>query len=74
MIYPNPASDHLNLLLLSALETEKTYEIINTEGKLLSKDHITTQSTSIDVSKLSNGLYLLRILPDANFIKFMVNH
>ena len=54
-IYPNPVSDALNVYLNTSI---KTIEIYSVQGKKL----ITMNETStIDVSRLSKGLYLVKI-------------
>ena len=48
-------------LFIDGLEEEATVQIINTEGKVMIKETITTSKASIDVSTLASGHYLCAI-------------
>jgi ELWxxDGT repeat protein len=55
-VYPNPANAELNI------ETTKDivrYEIIDLTGRLILSEMIQSNTGTIDVSKLQNGMYLL---------------
>jgi Secretion system C-terminal sorting domain len=54
-IYPNPASDILQIK--TNYENEETYQIFNSLGKHI----LTSQENSIDISHLSNGYYLVKV-------------
>jgi WD40 repeat protein len=54
-VYPNPATDYL---IVNGLENPSTYELIDVNGKTC-QTGITSQY--IDVSTLSQGLYVLRV-------------
>ena len=55
LIFPNPTSDKLNIV---PNEKEFTIEIFNMKGqKVLSENN----SIELDISNLSNGLYLIRV-------------
>ena len=58
VLYPNPATDIVNLKLPSSIRITKI-EIIDINGKPVKVQHI--NSLSIDVSNLSSGLYLVNI-------------
>ncbi len=58
-IYPNPAQDYLNIHL-SSFSGMFSYQIISIQGKvILSGD---SYSTSLDISNLPAGVYLIRII------------
>ena len=58
-IYPNPANTNI---IISSTYDFKTYEIVNTIGqKLLSGNIKGLSDESIDVSGLTNGIYILRL-------------
>ncbi len=74
-IYPNPATNDLTVTHLAA-KPNSTVTITGVDGKqLLSQKLVsgTTQST-VDISKLNNGVYILTINnSDINTIKFIKN-
>lgn len=58
IIYPNPASDYLTISNIEHLNINAIH-IIDTNGKTISK--ITSNYNAIDVSNLSNGIYIISI-------------
>jgi hypothetical protein len=58
IIYPNPTSDYLTISNIEHLNINAIH-IIDTYGKTISR--ITSKFNSIDVSNLSNGIYILSI-------------
>jgi hypothetical protein len=58
VIFPNPTSDYLTISNIEHLYIN-SIQIIDTNGKTISK--ITSNFNSIDVSNLSNGIYILSI-------------
>lgn len=56
-IYPNPVSEKLNISCHNHLE-DNPYEIFDFSGKLILQGLI--NSTSIDISQLNEGLYVLK--------------
>lgn len=72
ILYPNPATDVLNLNTTQGLENA-IYTIFSIDGKLLQNNKVT--SSTIDVSALSTGNYILRIVNngDIKTQKFIKN-
>ncbi|MBX7182721.1 MAG: T9SS type A sorting domain-containing protein [Bacteroidia bacterium] len=62
-VSPNPASDKLNLLLLSPQPTGHL-EIISTSGQLVESRNIQAGISTIDVSSLTNGIYYFNLVMD----------
>ena len=58
-VFPNPTNAILNFMLDKQLESELLINIVNVEGKIMKMKTI-TNSTSVDVSDLANGLYFVR--------------
>ncbi|MBO4645343.1 MAG: T9SS type A sorting domain-containing protein [Bacteroidales bacterium] len=58
IIYPNPTSDRL--YFVAEREQQVDVQIYSMDGKLLQKESMSTES-SIDVSRLSKGMYIIRI-------------
>jgi hypothetical protein len=57
-VYPNPAQDVLNISLSQAADFSIT--LTDVSGKLIQASHITGSSATIDMSKLQQGIYLLK--------------
>lgn len=70
--YPNPASNDLNIILSSKLETTYQLTLSNLNGKKVVDRKQTIQKglnhTSIDVSQIQSGFYLLAISLDGKNI------
>ena len=59
-IGPNPARNYLNIALPSA-HTQADVTITNIQGQVLQSMHVNTRYTSIDISELPSGMYLLNV-------------
>ena len=62
-IYPNPATEFINI---TGLENIKTVKIISAEGKIVST---TDNSDKINISKIPSGIYFVEIGTDRSTIK-----
>ena len=71
-VYPNPASDHLNIALKAEFKTSVELAIYNTTGQLVRKfskvNANNTNELRIDISDLTPGVYMLRITDENQFI------
>ncbi|RZJ36176.1 MAG: T9SS type A sorting domain-containing protein [Flavobacterium sp.] len=65
-LYPNPATTTISI---SGLEVATDYRIVDVSGRIVANG-IVSVSGSIDVSKLTSGLYFANI--DSNRLKFIV--
>ncbi len=67
VVYPNPATDYLNIVTNTNLHSVLLYDIT---GKQI---NCRIDGTILDVSQLSKGIYLLKLLTDNDFkfIKFI---
>lgn len=63
-IYPNPAKD--NIIIEGA--TKGTLEILNSQGQIIKHLNISDNKTSIDISKLTIGVYSLKIITKQGII------
>ncbi len=62
---PNPAKENVRINLNSFDPTSKSYvRILDFSGKLLTEKNIQSKSTVLDVSMLSDGVYILQYLSD----------
>ena len=59
-LYPNPASDHINLV--TTFGGEKTVSIYNSTGVLVSSYNLNGKELLINTAQLSQGLYFLKII------------
>ncbi len=67
--YPNPTTDYL-LLNVEAREIfEYTAKLFDINGSMVGSEEISTRETKIDMRKLKQGLYLLKVIQDDKEIK-----
>lgn len=59
-VYPNPVAEKLHLTINATLEPSAQISIINMDGKEMMKMPVTTLNKEINLSGMSNGVYLLR--------------
>lgn len=60
-IYPNPTSDMLNIDFPVFGIDEKIVEIFDVSGKLIVKDSFSSFNHSLDISGLTNGIYVISL-------------
>jgi len=70
-LFPNPAENEINYLVTSSLNTRLTIEIIDIRGaKIITKTRSIDKginSGSIEISRLSTGVYFIRVTTEAGF-------
>jgi len=74
-IYPNPVSDFTELVWSLNFSGDKTVEVIDATGKLCFKTKLMKNSINykLDTRKLSNGVYVIRVINDGrSFYQKMV--
>ncbi len=73
-LFPNPASDHV--MLNTPYTSSKTISIFNLQGQEVSTVATDKKETRIDVSRLSNGLYTIRVTSAGHIStrKFLKQH
>jgi hypothetical protein len=70
-IYPNPAKDILHITFAAgSINKSATISVITTDGKIMYQKNIAklSQTETLDVSKLANGCYIIRVLTNAELI------
>nr|MBP6315425.1 T9SS type A sorting domain-containing protein [Chitinophagaceae bacterium] len=78
-VYPNPATDIINIALtLNKISNKVSYEIVDINGKSIaisSKSNIKSDNISFNTSKLSNGTYFVKIATESGKtqLKFTVS-
>lgn len=73
-VYPNPASDRLNVKFLEN-NKDFTFSVINSIGQKILVKGIDRNNGSIDISSLENGMYFLQIFSNSKLVgnaKFIV--
>ena len=68
-LYPNPASDIINISYMSEIEKVSIYSIA---GQLVYNNAVNSSSAQINVSHLSSGLYILEAQIEGNKVRFKV--
>ncbi|TJY36284.1 T9SS type A sorting domain-containing protein [Pontimicrobium aquaticum] len=61
-LYPNPASDYINIEFKN--NSEKNIEIFDVQGKLIMKKETQLKEIQINISNLVEGLYFVKIKDD----------
>ena len=74
-IYPNPASDMINIQL-DRFNTETRLSIINSLGKVVLESQINNPEFTINTAQLPNGIYFINLIDQASkkTFKVVVNH
>ena len=68
-VYPNPSNGVLNIALPASISQNATLEIYDAIGKLVVKQTLTNELNSVNISDLTNGIYLFKILNNTNSVK-----
>lgn len=72
-IYPNPASHKLTVVYPGNLTNERTLSIHDIQGKLVKRLPVSGSSTTIDVSALLKGIYMISV-SGSNKVQKIVIH
>ena len=68
-VYPNPTTDQLVLSVGTEEYKNLRYLLVDLQGKVIKTDRIINSNSTLDVTKLSNGTYFLRVLSNNKPIK-----
>jgi hypothetical protein len=60
LVYPNPASDIVNIYAPSV--SEYLVSVYDITGKVVERKNINSDFTTLDVSKLKNGMYIVEVI------------
>lgn len=61
-VYPNPSSQILNIANANPTQTPSLVVIISIDGKLLMQQKPSAEVTQVDISTLTQGIYLCKII------------
>lgn len=78
-VFPNPATDYINVELNLENVSNASINIIDMNGRIISTqlvENVTTATRTIDVSKFAAGTYMVRVLTEegAKTSRFVVTH
>jgi hypothetical protein len=68
VIYPNPASDEVSVFITS-ISSHTTLKVFNALGQIVINKAIKDNTTKIDISDLSHGIYVYRVEDNETIIK-----
>ena len=68
-VYPNPASHALNVLLRMAPNASSRLQLTDLQGKIIQTVKLSKMREVLDVSSLSNGIYILNYSDGTHFEK-----
>ena len=60
-IYPNPATDILTISMGNDIKSLEEYDLIDLQGRIVLSGVLERNTTNIDISSLTNGIYLLHL-------------
>jgi hypothetical protein len=65
-VYPNPATDNINIRFEEPLDGEVTIRLLNSQGKLVKTDvmEVTAVEKQINLQDLPSGAYFLKLTKD----------
>ena len=69
-IDPNPAKNYINLRINGNVEN-LNYQIYDMSGKLLKNSDITNENTIINISRLSSGIYFIKVLKNNQQVEIL---
>jgi len=68
-IYPNPTNGILNIAISSELAGNTSVEVYDAVGKLVIKETLSTETSTINTSKLTDGIYVFKVINNNQAIK-----
>jgi hypothetical protein len=68
-VYPNPTNGLVNISLPDGIDGSVSVEVFDAIGKLVMKEDLTTNLTTINLAKFEDGMYFFKIIKNNNAIK-----
>lgn len=68
-VYPNPTNGILNIAISSELAGNTSIEVYDALGKLVVKETLDNETTTINTSKLTDGMYVYKVINNNKAIK-----
>lgn len=69
LVYPNPATDILNLIVDNYSRGNMAYSVSDIQGKILQQFRITGSKTSINMAQFPPSTYIVNLIDDIHLIK-----
>jgi hypothetical protein len=63
-VYPNPASNMINVKMNTTLINNATLELYDATGKLIAQQKVSNEYSFININYLANGIYTVRVITD----------
>ncbi len=64
-VYPNPATNTLNIVLMSNVQSPmSTVQILNATGQLVYQSAIQNPQSAIDITSFASGIYFVQVMMD----------
>jgi hypothetical protein len=70
ILYPNPASDELNIEVNEAF-IGKSFQMYSTSGELVKKGKLDSKTNRISLAKLPSGIYSIQVPELQEVIRFV---
>lgn len=68
-VFPNPTVDYLTLTIESASTKNLTYQLFETNGKLITSQKFVGKATKVEMNNYAAALYFLTVTENNNTIK-----
>jgi hypothetical protein len=68
-VYPNPTNGILNIAISSELAGATSIEVYDAIGKLVIKETLNSEITTINTTKLTDGMYMFKVINNNKAIK-----
>jgi hypothetical protein len=68
-VYPNPLKDKVNV----KAEQMKSLTVVNMTGQVVMRQDVDTDETTLDLSELNSGLYILNIETESGMMTRQIN-
>jgi hypothetical protein len=69
MLYPNPTTANVNLSIADYSLENLEFQLFDIAGKIISKQKITEQETTIPMENLSSGTYFVTVFEQNKLLK-----
>ncbi|MBK6836830.1 MAG: T9SS type A sorting domain-containing protein [Bacteroidetes bacterium] len=63
-MFPNPSTRALYIVNSSSVKEKSQIQVINSIGQTVLEETITSNYKNVDLSKLNNGVYFVKIVSD----------
>jgi len=68
-VYPNPATNYIQLTVENEKLESLTYQLIDLQGKVINTEKVTASNTTIIMEALPKAIYLINIIKNNQLIK-----